>query len=69
MPRKQNFTNKHFPDVRVKIWYEDEFYKFMVSNGLLSIPENNIMFLIKTWNAGIEHSITLSLQNKEDFNE
>lgn len=66
MARKAvQFSNKFFPDVRAKIWHEDEFYKYMQENKLLGIPENELRVLVNLWNRAIEYTLILSLTKEE----
>lgn len=56
-------TNKLFPDVRTKIWYEAELHKLMQQYKLLEISENDQMIIITIWNAGIQKMLELGLED------
>lgn len=56
-------TNKLFPDVRAKVWYETELHKLMQQYGLLEISENDQMIIITIWNAGIQKMLELGLED------
>ena len=59
MPHKLTVTNPHFPEVRKKIWFEEEAYKFLLEKNLLQIGENEKLIILEAWNRGIEHMLFL----------